>query len=77
MKPHCLLDTISLEPDPVIEHYKRGIDRTLLRANLRLSYAERLRRLEELYRFSRQLRQAGKRLRLEGKDVSGAAEGSE
>lgn len=77
MKPHCLLDTISLEPDPVIEHYKRGIDRTLLRANLRLSYADRLQRLAELHRFSRQLRQAGKRLHRRGRDVSGPAESSE
>ncbi|MEJ5250269.1 MAG: hypothetical protein HPY54_03945 [Chthonomonadetes bacterium] len=52
-----------LEPDPVIEAYKQGIDRSLLRANLRLSPAERLRRLEELLQFAQKLREAGKRLR--------------
>lgn len=49
-----------IEPDPVIEAYKQGIDRSLLRANLRLSPAERLRRLEGLLQFARQLQQAGK-----------------
>ncbi len=52
-----------LEPDPVIEAYKQGIDRSLLRANLRLSPAERLRRLEELLQFAKKLREAGKQLR--------------
>lgn len=52
-----------LEPDPVIEAYKQGIDRSLLRANLRLSPAERLRRMEELLQFAQKLREAGKRLR--------------
>lgn len=52
-----------IEPDPVIKAYKKGINRSLLRANLRLSPAERLRRLEELLQFARQLRQAGKQWR--------------
>lgn len=52
-----------LEPDPVIEAYKQGIDRSLLRANLRLSPAERLHRLEELLQFAKKLREAGKQLR--------------
>lgn len=54
-----------LEPDPVIEAYKQGIDRSLLRANLRLSPAERLHRIEELLQFAQQLREAGKQLRRE------------
>jgi hypothetical protein len=36
----------SLEPDPVIEALKRDVDRTLLRANLALTPAERLRRMQ-------------------------------
>lgn len=32
--------------DPVIEAYKRDVDRTLLRENLRLTPDERLKRLE-------------------------------
>jgi len=31
----------TLEPDPVIEAYKKDIDRTLLRANLALSQEQR------------------------------------
>jgi hypothetical protein len=35
-----------LDPDPVIEALKKDVDRTLLRANLALTPAERLRRLQ-------------------------------
>ena len=31
-----------LEPDPVIEAYKKDIDRTLIRENLRLTVEQRL-----------------------------------
>jgi hypothetical protein len=51
------------EPDPMIEHYKKGVDRTLLRENLRRSPDERLRNLEALQRFAAELRRAGKALR--------------
>lgn len=37
-----------LSPDPVIEFYKRRVDRALLRENLKLSVDERLQRLQEL-----------------------------
>ena len=37
---------IPLEPDPVIEAYKKDIDRTLLRERLKLTPAERLRDLQ-------------------------------
>ena len=50
-------------PDPVIEVYKRDVDRTLLRANLRLTVDERFERLMELQRFAEELRAAGKRAR--------------
>ncbi|HJW13962.1 MAG TPA: hypothetical protein VJ776_04660 [Thermoanaerobaculia bacterium] len=46
--------------DPVVEAYKKGIDRTLLRENLRLSPEERLRRLIELQRFADELNRAGR-----------------
>ncbi len=52
-----------LEPDPVIEAYKQDIDRTLIRANLRLTPEERLRNLMALQRFAEELRAAGRRLR--------------
>jgi hypothetical protein len=45
--------------DRVIEAYKRGIDRSLLRENLRLSPDERLRKLAAFVRFADELRQGG------------------
>jgi len=44
--------------DDVIEVYKRDIDRTLLRENLKLSPEERLRKLQRLQRFAAELRRA-------------------
>ena len=44
------------EPDPVIEAYKPGIDRTLLRENLRLSVTERFEQLAALARMADELR---------------------
>lgn len=52
-----------LAPDPLIEAYKKDIDRTLLRENLKLSPEERLRKLMQLQRFADELRRAGRRLR--------------
>jgi hypothetical protein len=45
-------------PDPVIELYKRDVDRTLLRENLKLTVEQRFRQLQELQRFAAALRQA-------------------
>ena len=45
-------------PDPVVERYKRDVDRTLLRENLRKTVDERLRSLIELQDFGRELRRA-------------------
>lgn len=47
------------DPDPVIEAYKRDVDRTLIRENLRRSVQERIERLSELQRFAAELRRAG------------------
>lgn len=49
--------------DPVIEKYKEGIDRTLLRENLRLNIEDRLRQLMELQKFAEELQRAGRLLR--------------
>jgi len=49
-----------LEPDPVIEAYKKDIDRTLLRENLRLTVEQRFKNLEALQRFANALRRAVK-----------------
>lgn len=54
---------VGLQPDPVIEAYKRDIDRTLLRENLKLTVEERFLALMELQRFATGLRRAGQHAR--------------
>jgi hypothetical protein len=54
---------LPFERDPVIEAYKAGIDRTLVRENLRRTPAERLRNLEAWQRFALEWRRAGTRVR--------------
>jgi len=49
--------------DPVIDVYKKDVDRTLIRENLKLSVEERFLRLMELQRFAEELRQAGREAR--------------
>jgi hypothetical protein len=49
----------ALPIDPVIEAYKKDIDRTLLRVNLKATVDQRLERLIELQRFAQELRRAG------------------
>jgi hypothetical protein len=42
--------------DPVIEAYKRDVDRTILRENLKLTVEQRFLALMELQRFAAKLR---------------------
>ena len=49
-----------MEADPVIELYKRDVDRTLLRENLKLTVEQRFLRLMELQRFAEELQRAGR-----------------
>ncbi len=51
------------EPDPVIEAYKKDVDRTLIRENLKLSVDERFDCLMALQRFAEELRRAGREAR--------------
>ena len=51
------------DPDPVVEAYKKDIDRTLLRENLKLSVEERFRKAMALARFADELRRAGREAR--------------
>jgi hypothetical protein len=44
----------------VIEAYKKDVDRTLLRENLKLSVEERFRKHVDFQRFAEELRRAGK-----------------
>jgi hypothetical protein len=53
----------SLEPDPVIDAYKKHVDRSLLRENLRRTPEERLLALMELQRFAAELQRAGQAAR--------------
>jgi hypothetical protein len=48
--------------DPVVEAYKKDIDRTLLRSNLALSPEDRIRKLQDFVRLMVSLREAGRRL---------------
>lgn len=54
---------IPLEPDPVIEFYKKDIDRSLIRENLRRSVRERLENLLRLQQFCDELRRAARSAR--------------
>ena len=62
---HCLPN---LPPpdfvDPVIEAYKKDIDRTLIRENLKLTVAQRFEKYKHFRRFARELREAGQKARM-------------
>jgi hypothetical protein len=47
---------VSLDPEPVIEAYKRDVDRTLLVENLRLTTAERVEKMISALRFAEAVR---------------------
>lgn len=49
-----------MDVDPVVEAYKRHVDRTLLRENLRKTPEERVRALMALQRLAEEARQAGR-----------------
>lgn len=55
-----LRPSFPMEPDPVIEFYKKDVDHTLLRENLKLTVGQRFLRLMDLQRFAEELQRAGK-----------------
>ena len=55
----------TFEPDPVVEAYKRHIDRTLLRQNLQRSVEERVRNLMALQELAAEARRAGRTAQLD------------
>lgn len=57
--PSDRYDAADTTADPVVELYKRDVDRTLLRERLKLTVDQRLRDLEQLQRDVRELRRAG------------------
>jgi hypothetical protein len=56
--PHhdARLIPVSLDPSPVIDAYKDGVDRTLLRENLRLTTSERVAKMIAALRFAEAVR---------------------
>ena len=58
-RPHSSLDA-------VVECYKRDLDLTLLRENLKRTPTERLMALQELQRFAAELRRAGEKAQRSG-----------
>jgi hypothetical protein len=57
------VNTSDKQRDPVVEVYKRGVDRTLILENLRLTPDERVRNLVRLQRAAEELRKAGRAAR--------------
>ncbi len=55
------IEAATFEPDPVIEAYKKDVDRTLFESTLELTVEERLRDLMRLQRFAEELGRAGRR----------------
>lgn len=49
--------------DPIIEAYKKDIDVTLIRENLRLTVDQRFQQLMKLQQFAEELRRAGRKAR--------------
>lgn len=49
---------VSLEPSPVIEAYKKDVDRTLLRENLKLSPEQRVQKMLAAASFAEELRRS-------------------
>jgi len=47
--------------DPVIEAYKKDVDRTLLRENLKLTVEQRFVKFEQFWRYAQELREAGRK----------------
>lgn len=52
-----------LDPDPVIEAFKKDVDRTLLRENLKLTPEQRLNKLQDFVAFVTAVRGAGRQSR--------------
>jgi hypothetical protein len=54
------LEWVSLEPDPVIEAYKKDVDRTLIRENLKLTPDERMRKMVSVLQFAEEVKRSRK-----------------
>lgn len=56
MAGNALFESVSLEATPAVEAYKAGIDRTLLRENLKLTPAQRVEKMIGALRFAEAVR---------------------
>lgn len=54
---------VSLAPDPAIEAYKKDVDRSLIRENLKLSVDERVRKMLSALGLVEEIRRSGTRAR--------------
>ena len=55
-------DAADIASDPVIEAYKKDVDRTLIREMLRLTPEERILKLQDFVAFAIEVQEAGRRL---------------
>ena len=58
-----MTDAPALAADPVIEAYKKDVDRTLIREMLKLTPEQRVLKLQDFVALAIELREAGRRLR--------------
>jgi hypothetical protein len=56
-----VLDVALLPPDPVVEAYKKDVDRTLFDRNLALSPSDRIEQLQRFVAFLHDMQEAGRR----------------
>jgi hypothetical protein len=56
---HLGTDDAAIPPDPVIEAYKRDLDQSLLRENLKKTPTERVAALTQLQQLAEEARRAG------------------
>lgn len=56
-------DAPDFGPDPVVQAYKKNIDRTLIRENPKLTVEQRFEKAMALARFADRLRRAGRAAR--------------
>jgi hypothetical protein len=62
-RPDNQIAADELDPDPVIEVYKKDVDRTLIREMLKLTPEERILKLQDFVTFAVELQKAVRQLR--------------
>lgn len=63
MKSDSQQSTSAEGPDAIIEAYRKDVDVTLIRENLRLTVDQRFRQLMKLQEFAEEMRRAGRKAR--------------